>query len=308
MKPDARGTLFILLLLCLCLASAGWAGGAPTGAELLNGTYDGFSVTSEPVTLTNGRWQGAPFVKDAASRPEITLLTGSFPIADFNGDGMEEAAVLLTESGGTTGTFYYLAVAAKKDGTLNTLATKMLGDRLQIIEFGADKSGAIVVTAVQGGPDDPSCCPGELVTRRFYLEGNTLREDSSDTEAARLSPAAMAGGTWILTSWNSSAAAPADPEITLVYKDGKFTGSSGCNNYFTEVTAGETAGSITVGVTGGTRMMCAPPVDAAEMRFLTLLAGVTGFAFDNSRLLLSYSADGEDGTMVFSRRPDETIQ
>ena len=300
------GIFFVsLLLLALCFSSAGASktGTAPLGAELQNASYTGFSVTDNPVTLKDGTWQGEPYDEDGASRPEIKLLAGTYPIADFDGDGSEDAAVLLTESGGGTGTFHYLAVVVKKDGKLHNIATTMLGDRLQIIEFGAE-NGVIAVKVVQAGPNDPAGYPADFVTRSFTLKGSTLEEEQRVDKADRLSPDVMAGATWVLAEWNPDEPAPQEPEISLAYKGGRFTGFSGCNRYFTDVTAGEMAGSILVGMVGTTRMICSPSIDAAEMRFHELLAEVTGFGFDSGRLVLSYS-EGESGAALFFKRKQD---
>ena len=52
-------------------------------------------------------------------------------------------------------------------------------------------------------------------------------------------------------------------------------------------------------------MMWPPPsIDAAEMRFHKLLAGVTDFAFDSGRLALSYRDVDGGGRIVFTRKLD----
>ncbi len=120
--------------------------------------------------------------------------------------------------------------------------------------------------------------------------------------SADLSPEVMADTTWVLKEWNTGEPAPPEPEISLVYKNDQFTGSCGCNSYFTDVKTGETPGNITIGMIGATRMMCPPPVADAENRFLIQLEGVTGFSFDNGQLLLNYTAGTTAGTMSFERK------
>ncbi len=90
----------LILTLCCSTAAANQAGVAPLGTELQNGSYIGFAVTDKPVTLKDGKWLGEPYEKDWAVRPEITLLTGTCPFADFDQDGSEDTAVLLA---GVTG-------------------------------------------------------------------------------------------------------------------------------------------------------------------------------------------------------------
>lgn len=45
---------------------------------------------------------------------------------------------------------------------------------------------------------------------------------------------------------------PAEPEITILYLNGQFTGSGGCNRYFAKASEGDMAGDISVGQIGST--------------------------------------------------------
>lgn len=304
------GILFaglLTLALNFSTAAASQTGSAPLPSELQNGSFSGFAVTDKPIMLKDGKWQGEPYDKGAASRPEILLLAGTYLAGDFDGNGSDDAAVLLAESGGGSGTFYYLAVVVKKDGKLQNIATKMIGDRVQIVKIGNEK-GVIVVTILQAGPNDPACCPADLVMRTFTLKGNALQEEKKTGKADRLTPDVIAGVTWVLTGWNRDEPAPREPEITLVYKDGKFAGSSGCNRYFTDVTAGEVPGYISVGMIGATMMMCPPPINKAEMRFQKQLEGITAFGFDSGRLVLSYSEGESGGAMFFERKQNVSAE
>ena len=314
MKHDIMNRKFGILVACLLILAQGFSvaaasqtGSAPLPSELQNGSFSGFAVTDKPITLKDGKWQGEPYDKGAASRPEITLLTGTYLVGDFDGDGSEDAAVLLAESGGGTGIFYYLAVVEKKDDKLHTIATTMIGDRVQIVETGSEK-GVIVVTMLQAGPDDAACCPADLVRRTFTLKGNALQEGKRTGKADRLTPDVIAGVTWVLTGWNRDEPAPLEPEITLEYKDGKFAGSSGCNRYFTDVSAGEVPGYISVGMIGATMMMCPPPINKAEMRFQKQLEGITGFGFDSGHLVLGYSKGENGGAMFFERKQNASAE
>lgn len=80
-------------------------------------------------------------------------------------------------------------------------------------------------------------------------------------------------------------------------------GSAGCNNYFSQVTPGETPGAIVVGPPAGTRMACPEPVMAVEDRFPHRLAAVKSFRFVQGRLGLLHELDGESGTMLFRAHP-----
>jgi heat shock protein HslJ len=128
------------------------------------------------------------------------------------------------------------------------------------------------------------------------------------TEAPKAAPQALsldtlAGTEWVLRAWDLEEPAPAEPEVTLAYQDGRVEGASGCNRYTAAAKAGATPGDLTVGPAAGTRMACPEPQSAVETRFLKQLGGAKKFGFLLGRLALSYEKDGGAfGTMLFEGR------
>jgi heat shock protein HslJ len=114
--------------------------------------------------------------------------------------------------------------------------------------------------------------------------------------------ATITGIEWVLREWGKDEPAPAKPEVTLLYTEGRFTGHSGCNRYFAPVKEEHEAGQISVGLVGGTRMACPEPVMAVETRFLERLGRVKRFGFVGTRLRLSYEQGGDWNTMTFEKR------
>ncbi|MDJ0926259.1 MAG: hypothetical protein QNJ73_01305 [Gammaproteobacteria bacterium] len=57
--------------------------------ELENATYQGISAA--PVTLSNGRWEGQPYVAGGAARPAISLASGFRVTGDVTGNGIDDA-------------------------------------------------------------------------------------------------------------------------------------------------------------------------------------------------------------------------
>jgi len=110
---------------------------------------------------------------------------------------------------------------------------------------------------------------------------------------------AIAGTDWILERWSEAEPAPGDVEVTLRLVDGRFAGSSGCNNYFCTVAAGDAPGALVVGPPAGTRMACPEPAMGVEDRFLQRLGAVKSFRFLEGRLGLVYELDGESGMLLF---------
>ena len=90
--------------------------------------------------------------------------------------------------------------------------------------------------------------------------------------------------------------------MTLAYADGQFTGSSGCNRFFTSVSEGDSPGSLSVGPVGATRMACPDETMAVETRFLEQLSSVKKYGLVATQLALFYQRDGHSGVMLFDAR------
>ena len=122
----------------------------------------------------------------------------------------------------------------------------------------------------------------------------------------RLTLEAIGGTQWVLHAWQWDEEAPAKPGVTLVYQNGRFSGQSGCNNYFASAKMGDLPGEVFVGPIGSTKMGCAASDMAVETRFLEQLSGVKKFGFMAGRLALTYERDGVWGVMSFNQKRSET--
>ena len=274
---------------------------APALAELKNATYQGVEEAGGPFTLTDGTWQGKPYEPGGASAPRVTYVRDFRLAGDCDGDGAEEAVVLLAANAGGSGEASYLAVVGRAGGRVANVATALIGDRVQVRAAKLD-GRRIVLDLVQAGENDAACCPGDLVTRAWELTGATLKEGAA-VEAGRLSLGVLTGSEWVLTHWSWDEAAPAAPKVTLKLDGARLAGSAGCNGYFAPVKAGGTPGDIQVGPAGSTRMMCPDAEMAVEQRFFAQLAGVTQMRFLAGQLALTYvKPDKTLGVMLFGRR------
>jgi heat shock protein HslJ len=140
-----------------------------------------------------------------------------------------------------------------------------------------------------------------MATRFFRLRQDLLEEIPSGAAPTRLTPAALEGVEWVLRRWSSTEPAPAQPEVTLTYKDGRISGRAGCNSYFAAVT-GKAPGAIAVGPAGTTRMACQPEFMAVEKRFLAILPRIDRFSFLAGQLVLSFDQDGAPASLTLARR------
>jgi LysM repeat protein len=156
--------------------TAASTGGNLTLEALRNATYQG--IYNEPVQLTGGKYEGKPFVEGGASRPTVTFVDPFNALGDLNGDGLEDAAVVLAENSGGSGVFLYLEAVVDQNGTPANVATQLLGDRVEIKSIAID-GGEIVIDMVTQGPNDPFCCPSMEATLMYRLEGDRLVEQTA---------------------------------------------------------------------------------------------------------------------------------
>jgi hypothetical protein len=146
---------------------------ALTLEQLGDATYQG--IYAEPITLTNGVYEGPLSKEGGATRPTVTLIPEPVGSGDLNGDDQADAAVTLAENSGGSGTFIYLAAVLDRNGEPENVATTLLGDRVQVQSI-AIEDARIVVEGLSFAPDDPMCCPTQETVWTFELQGTELVE------------------------------------------------------------------------------------------------------------------------------------
>ena len=145
---------------------------ALTIEALRNAEYQSEFPASGKAKLTDGTFF-EPYEPGSASGVHVTLMSEHLALADLNGDGIDDAVVILEASGGGSGTFRYLAAVFNERGQPRHVASALLGDRVHI-ESLAIQAGRIVVQLIGHGPGDGQCCPTQEQTRAFQLAGDTL--------------------------------------------------------------------------------------------------------------------------------------
>lgn len=294
----------VLLAACGCGSAIAAQAATPAAApeppdahEAAGATYRGVEEAGESITLASGRWEGRPFVDGGASRPVVGLIDGSLHTGDLDGDGADESVVLLWSASGGSGTRTHVAVLARSGAGVENVATRLLGDRVQLRDLRI-AGGALLIDVVRAGPEDAACCPGELASYAWSLDAGDLEDRKPPAVTGRLALAVLEGDTWTLSRFARDEPAPPTPAVTLGFAAGQFSGSAGCNNYFAAASEGEAQpGAIGLGPVGATRRMCAEAEMAVEDRFLAQLGKVSRFGFMNGRLILDYG----DDVMLFDR-------
>ena len=169
--------LFTLVLLSLTLLVACGPKmpepASPLTVEMLkNAEYHSEWPAEGVAKLTDGEYE-EEIVPGAASKLIIVVYPDMHAFGDLNGDGVDDAAVILATSGGGSGTFISLEAIINDQGTPKHVASAELGDRAKI-EAVVIESGEITVEMVTHGPEDPMCCPTVEATQQYKLQGDTL--------------------------------------------------------------------------------------------------------------------------------------
>ncbi len=285
-------------LLGACLSLFGCAGVIPASpldvASLKNLSYAG--IYHEPVTLQQGRYEGKPYVPEGAARPRVRLVEQLYVIADLDNDGVEEAAVFLTESAGGSGSYTFLAIIDEVNGQYQNVATQKLGDRIQVrnLEF---KAGLLSLNLVTAAPDEAACCPTLKVQQSYHYHAGQLVQTTAEPQG-QVSLADLQG-RWKLTHFDRNEPVPAETEVTLEFRDAQFAGLAGCNRYFGAI-KGKAPLNIAIGPIGATRRMCPTAVMQVEDRFLPALQQATQFRFLFGQLALSYQDDKGLHSLLFA--------
>ena len=157
-----------------------WETPAALTLEVLkNAEYISEWPTGGKAKLTDGTFFEA-YDPGSASGIHLTLRE-HLVLGDLNGDGIDDAVVILEASGGGSGTFRYVAAVLNAQGQPQHVGSALLGDRVGI-ESLAIEDGRIVVQMIGHGPGDAACCPTHEQTRAFHLVGGALEPVSLTLE------------------------------------------------------------------------------------------------------------------------------
>jgi hypothetical protein len=143
-----------------------------TPVDPSNATY---TIGQRTVTLTGGIFE-EPAAPGSAAKATTRLLDKR-ATGDLNADGRPDAAVVLTFSGGGTGTFYYLvALLGTGAGRSEATSAVLLGDRIGIDAVRVEGGTVSVETLDRKAGEPFSTSPSVKVTRTFQIKGAALTE------------------------------------------------------------------------------------------------------------------------------------
>ncbi len=147
------------------------AAGGLQAEQLRNAAYRFLDGPDEPVQLTDGVRPRDPNDPAGADYRIASFAEGgeALSLGDLDGDGSDDAAVILTVDPDGTGVFYHLFVMLSNAGQPSQAAEAFLGDRVALHELGiADRE--ITVRMDVAWPEDGACCPTQPSLRRYRLE------------------------------------------------------------------------------------------------------------------------------------------
>jgi heat shock protein HslJ len=275
------------------------AAGIPAEA-LKNATYSG--IYEEPVALTNGRYEGKPFVEGDSSRPVVEYIDGVELAGDLDGDGVDDAVVFLLERGGGTGAFTYVAAQLNRDGQPVDAGAVRIEDRIGV-KSAAVADGQIALEIITQGPGDTACCGTHKAHKAYALRDGRLAEVTpAGGGLVKVSAADLDGTSWTLKELKEGQPAAAEAEVILSFQDGQVRGSGGCNDYTGSFSLGETNPfTVTVGPLAATRQACPEPAGSQETAYFTALQAVTEWGYRYGDLALYYADDqGAQARLLFA--------
>lgn len=155
-----------------------------------------YSIENKNITLKDG-YSEEEIAPGSASKL-ITRYFGNEVFGDFNGDGLDDIAFLLTQSSGGSGTFYYLVVALGSENGCKGTNAILLGDRIapQTTEF---RDGEIIVNYAERKPGEPmTATPSVGVSKYFKISAGGLVEIEKQENKTESVIGKSAGGNDIL--------------------------------------------------------------------------------------------------------------
>jgi heat shock protein HslJ len=268
--------------------------------DLMNATYSG--IYQDPVTLTDGFYEGEPFVEGDPARPTLQYVEGRELFGDLDGDGIEDAVVFLIDRGGGTAAFTFIAAQLYQNGQPVDAGAVMVTDRTQILGKSAT-DGKVILDITTLGPGDGDCCPSHKTRRIYTLESGKLVDISAeDQDLVRISADDLNGTSWNLLELNYEEPPLADSEVTISFQGNQISGSGGCNNYNSGFSLSEdNPFIITIDPIVSTKKACPEPILNQEDAYFNILESVSLWGYDHGNLVLFYvDEQGEYSRLLFS--------
>lgn len=220
---------------------------------------------------------------------------------DFDSDGYEDIAFLMTHQPGGSGTFYYVTVARGTEYGYIGLESVLLGDRIapQTTEF---RDGKIIVNYADRKLTDSFATPPSigkskwlLLDKKVHQLGEVMQNFEGEADPLRMK-LDMQTWNWIKTAYSNDTTVTPKKEkaFTATFtKDGKVSFTTDCNRMSGAYTV--TGNKIAFGPMAMTKMYCE---GSQENDFAKMLGEVQSFLFTSKgELIFEFKYDS--GQMIF---------
>ena len=269
---------------------------ASTTPNVKNGTH---TIQGETFILQNGT--ASKETVPGSSTKNILQIFGEPVYGDFNNDGVKDAALILVNTPGGSGVFYYAVLAMAKNGDYVATNVLLLGDRIAPQNINIENGRAVYNYAERkaGEPMTSSPSMGKSLYIHYDASTNQIGEWVKDFEGeADTTKMNLGMKTWVWSKTQMN-----DGTITTPTKPGAFTltfDSKGnvaigtdCNRMGgAYTTKGKT---LTFGPLMSTKMYCE---GSQEQVFAQALGNVASYFFTSKgELILEIKMDS--GTMTF---------
>jgi heat shock protein HslJ len=258
-----------------------------------------YTIEGENFTVVNGL--AVKSAKDGVGGKITVQIFGEPTLGDFNGDGVKDAAVLLTKNAGGSGTFFYAVLGISNNGVYYPTNALLLGDRIAPQTINVEKGRAVYNYAERKATDPMTTKPsvGKSLYVQYDAQSGTIGEFVKNFEG-EANPATMnltmKKWSWVKTQMNDGKIITPKKAntFTLTFsKDNKVSVTTDCNGMGgTYAVQGK---KITFGPIMSTKMFCE---GSQEGEFAGALANISSYLFTNKgELILEIKMDS--GTMIF---------
>lgn len=261
----------------------------------LNATY---LFSGESIPLTDGVFTRS--IAPESATVETFRVFGEPTYADLDGDGDEDAILLLTQDGGGSGTFYYVAIAVRNDDMYTGTNAMLLGDRIAPQNINIQNGVAVVNYVTRNQDDDFTTSPsvGKSIWIHFDAEKNEIGEAVKDFEG-EVNPEQMTltmhPWRWVKSDYEAVSSKPTKPEaFSLTFlDDGTVRITTDCNTMSGQYTTDKN--TLVLSQLISTLMYCE---DSQENEFSGMLSKTTSYSFSTKGELLLHFDESNIATFV----------
>lgn len=258
-----------------------------------------YLVENEPFVLVNGIAE-KDISFESETKNKLSII-GEPAYGDIDGDGDEDAVLVLVNEPGGSGTFYYAAMAVNDEGKYKGTDSILLGDRIVPGELSI-VDGKAVINYIDRSTDEIFTAPPSIdksLTLQVDVESLRLILVANDFEGeadANVMTLDMKPWIWQKTTYNNDTELlPNKPDVFVITfaKDGAFSAQTDCNSLGGSYEV--TDNRISFGNMFSTKMFCE---NSQEQEFSAMLSEVQSYLFTSKgELVLELKMDS--GAAVF---------